>query len=135
MKAIVIQSDTSLIVTVNKDIATVSSQLMVIRDKVTTVQETHLINEFKIQNCQLINTHGKIIQIESDVSIGENMTIKVEAIVMTDTIGNYLHLSNLLLSFEGSKIENESLNQIIKPLIHNYVINNFLKQILVFYVS
>ena len=131
MRAFAIQSDSRLVITTNQDVATVTNHFLLKKKEVVTIQESNLIHDFELKECKLIHVHEKLISIEAKIKIGEEMEINSEALIGYDS--NIITLSNLNSSYLGFKVQNDTVDDILKPLILRYVNNNYKQEIQQFY--
>lgn len=131
MRAFAIQSDSRLVITTNQDVAIVTNHFLLKKEKVVTTQESNLIHDFELKECKLIHVHEKLISIEAKIKIGEEMEISSEALIGYDS--NIITLSNLNSSYLGFKVQNDTVDGILKPLILRYVNNNYKQEIQQFY--
>ena len=131
MNVTIIQSDNRLVITTSKDIATVAKELMLLEEKTITFQETDLVHSFEIDSCSLIHAIGKIVTVEASVCIGKRIVIKTECLVKYND--GIIDLSDLICNYSGFKVETDATNSIIKPLLLEYVNQNYKPEIHQFY--
>jgi hypothetical protein len=131
MRAFAIQSDSRLVITTNQDVAIVTNHFLLKKEKIVTTQESNLIHDFELKECKLIHVHEKLISIEAKIKIGEEMEINSEALIGYDS--NIITLSNLNSSYLGFKVQNDTVDDILKPLILRFINNNYKQEIQQFY--
>lgn len=131
MKAFAIVSDSKLVITTSQDVAIITQECMVQRERVATIQESNIIQNFEIVSCSLIHAHAKVITVHAVMMIGNDMVLQFEAGVFYND--DQISLSKAQCRFNGAVIDSNLTKSIIQPLIRDHVEEKFKPQIHQFY--
>lgn len=132
MKATLIQSDSRLVITTNRDVATVTKDFMLTLEKQITVQESEVISDFEIVSSKMLNPVGKMVFCEVNIGIGSGMVLEFEVGVIYSY--GRINIGSSHSKFEGKTIIlPTSIYNILGPIIRDEIRDRFNPQICAFY--